>query len=179
LFWNSTWDSNSKIWIYINANNVKWKAPVSINFDAITKGEIKKISRDMWDGTQIEGTKVTHTFLNAWIYKITAVAYWNPWQATAKITLLVWENIKNQYWIQIVADKIWLENDNLEVLFDTRNVGNIDKIKWSFGDGTEILKLVWQKFKRILNKKWTYNVIAKWYNWSELKAIASVNIWAW
>ena len=179
LFGNSTWDSNNKIWIYINANNVKWSAPVSINFDAITKGEIKKISRDMWDGTQIEETKVTHTFLNAWIYKITAIAYWNPWQATAKITLLVWENIKNQYWIQIITDKIWWENDNVEVLFDTRNVGNIDKIKWSFGDGAEILKWVWQKFKRILNKKWTYNVIAKWYNWSDLKAIASVNIWAW
>ena len=178
LWWNDI-GNNNQIWIYINAINVKWTAPITVSFDAITKWDINKINRDMWDNTRAEWQKISHTFLYPWMYKIKATAYWKFWQATAKISLLIWESIKDQNWIQIVTDKIWGDKDNLEVTFDTISVWSIDKLKWSLWDGVEIWKIAGQKFKRILNKKWTYTVVVKWYKGTELKAIASINIWAW
>jgi hypothetical protein len=93
------------------------------------------------------------------------------------VSLLVWENVKNQNWLYIITDKIWWTQENTEVLFETRNIWDIDQIKRSFGDWVEILKKPWQRFKRILNKKWSYLVVAKWYKWNQLQSIASVNIW--
>ena len=168
---------NQRIWIYIDIWNVKWNAPLTVNFEAKTQWKVNKISRDMWDNTQLEWKKIIHTFTNPWMYKIKANAYWDLENVDAMVSLLVWENVKNQNWLYIVTDKIWGMTENTEILFETRNVWDLDQIKWNFGDWVEISKKPWQRFKRILNKKWTYLVIAKWYKWDELQSIASVNIW--
>lgn len=170
--------SNDKIWIYINIDKLQWNTPLKVNFEAITKWTVEEISRNIWDGSKEKWSKTSYTFLYPWIYKIIATAQNKTQKADAKVTILVWENKKEQDWFIVNASSLWW-NNNSEIWFVARYLWDIDKIKWDFWDWIESIKWVNENFRRIFNKEWIYRIVAKWYKWSQLKSTASINIGIW
>jgi PKD repeat protein len=71
-----------------------------VTLDAISKGNIQKISWNLGDGNQDEGQEIQHTFLLPGIYRIQATALGNNQQATAQIIIKIGGITQQQFALQ-------------------------------------------------------------------------------
>lgn len=153
----------NKVALYISPENIKKSAPTEVSFDAITKGEFEYIKWNMWDGTELEGEHVSHYYRKPGPYTISAIAQWPHNKATAKVSIILWENTATYHGIQIIANRLgtdWADN----ILFGTESAGQIDKIIWNFGDNKPSVSRspVWT-FNKLFEHNWQYIVTSQIY----------------
>jgi len=136
-------DTNYSAWLQIKASPtiqvVWWK----VVFTKEYKWDIDYIRWDFWDGS-VYNRKLSinpiKTYARPWIYKVTAYAYKN-----GKVVAVSYEYVKiykvkrNTPTSYLKADPIQSYiNQNVKFQLITKNINlnNVDKVVWSFGDGS-------------------------------------------
>jgi len=177
--WDACEDGKNYLWMYIKTDNLISTAPISVNFEAITKWHIKwDIYRNFGDWTTIKWKKVSHEFTKQWLYYITAYAEWINNNATAATTILVWKNAIENYWLQISANKIsW--NIPTEIKFKANAKWYYDKFERDFGDWKKITRLDTKNIIKIFKNEKSNIVTLKWFKDGNIVAVANIIIWAW
>lgn len=180
--WNGVWNvcenNNNHLWMYIKTYDINSTAPATVQFETITEWTIKwEISWDFGDGNYAVGQKVTHTFLNEWLYKVQTNAIWINNDANASTTVMIGKNIWENYSMQIIVDKVssWLPS---EIKFKTENKWNFDSFERDFGDGKKITKDNNEEITKIFRDENSYMVTLKWLKNDEVVAVANSIIWA-
>lgn len=180
--WNWIWDAcennRNNLWMYIKTHKIDGTAPVTAEFEAITEGTIKwEISWDFWDWEYSVGKKVSHTFLNDWLYRVQTNAIWINNDASASTTVMIGKNILENYSMQIFVDKVssWLPS---EIKFKTENKWSFDRFERDFGDNKKIKKDNNEEITKMFRDENSYMVTVKWFKNNEVVAVANSIIWA-
>jgi PKD repeat protein len=146
-----------------------------VTFDAISKGNIQKISWNFGDGNQDEGQEVHHTFLLPGIYRIQATAQGNDKQATAQIILKIGGMTQQQFALQPKANSVGSYH-TAEFSLGISSIGDIDLTEWTFNGKQTSTKSPNQTFQKIFDATGTYQVAVKGYINQTLQAAATFNI---
>jgi len=178
--WDLCLDANEQnIAFYIDAVSDFGLAPMTVTFDAVTKWVVQKISWNMWDWTFLEWQKVSHTFLNPWVYVVSARADWLNSKANAKATVVVWDGYSSASRIQIKADKLWWANP-FSVKFTTEISDSVDFVQWIFKQKNKtIQKSPTDIFTEEFSWVWNFDVVATARKWDRMIAKSSIVVWWW
>ncbi|MFA5748328.1 MAG: PKD domain-containing protein, partial [Candidatus Absconditabacterales bacterium] len=163
-------NENNMLGLYINVEKINGSAPITVNFDAITKGTTKEINWDFGDGEYGIGQKTSHTYIDPGFYIVKANAKGTNNDANAQITLIVGGNIDEQKAIQIKTDKIG-GNIPLEISLSASTIGKVDELIRNIGD-TKITTKPNQSFKKIFNENGKYIATVKSMQNGEIVAVS-------
>ncbi len=177
--WDACEDSQNYLWMYIKTEGLTTTAPVTVNFEAVTKWDIKwDIKRNFGDWSTAIGKRVSHTFIKNWIYNIESSANWINNKAHASTKILVWKNVLDNHSLQINSDKISWPLP-LQVKFKIDKKWLFDKFEWNFGDGNIIERFDTNEIIKIFRDQRSTMVTVKWFkNW-EVVAVANMILSVW
>ena len=174
--WDACTENQSNLWMYINTNFTPSTAPVTVNFEAITKGNvIGEIERDFGDWNRAFGKKVSNTFLKKGIYKVQASATWINNNANATTTVVVWGSESNNNGIQISVNKLWWTLPT-EIKFTADTRWFFDEIERDFGDSKIRESNISKTITKIFKTQWTHMVTLKWMKDDKITSTANVVI---
>lgn len=149
-------------------------APYLVKLQLLTKKTPKSVQRDFWDGQIGNGSDVSHSYKNPWLYTIRAKVTGNNWEISlVSNQLFIWESLNTNYALNIKAPKI---NWNTAT-FEAESLGRIDAFKWS-NSATSSTKSsdTAGTFIATLSTGARNNITLKWFYQWKLVAAASVDI---
>jgi len=177
--WDACEDSQNYLWMYIKTEGLTTTAPVTVNFEAVTKWEIIwDVNRNFWDWNTAIWKKVSHTFLENGLYNIRSSATGINNEAYASTKILVGKNILENHSLQIDANKIaW--RLPLEVNFKVDKKGLFDKFEWNFWDGNIVERFDTNEITKIFRDQKSTMITVKWFkNW-KIIAVANMLLSVW
>jgi PKD repeat protein len=161
--------------LYITIPKLEGSAPLAVTFDAISKGNVQKISRNFDDGGQDEGQKVVHTFQLPGIYRVQAIAQGINQQVIAQVILKIGGIIEQQFALQPQINSVGSYNTS-EFNLGISAIGNIDQTERTFNGQEKSTKSPTQTFQKILSATGTYQVAIKGYMNQVLESAAIFNL---
>lgn len=176
-------NTNNQIGLYINIDKMKWSAPLTTTFTAISKGNVSGVNRDFGDGTQGQGKSVMHTFLLPGMYNVQAIAKWSTIDAKAQTIVIIWGQRGNDQALQTRASVVGGKG-NTESTLSASLIGNFDEIERVFPkENITSKKTANVSFKRIFKGSGENKVLVKWYSKGKLVGISYFTIgideWKW
>lgn len=174
---------SNQLGIYITIDKISWSAPLTVNFNAISTGNIHKIEWDFGDGTKGEWTSVTHTFIHANMYNVQATAKWDTIDARAQTIVIVWWQTEDTTTLQTRASSIW-GKINMESTLSASVVGDFDSIEWIFPkENSTAKKAPGETIKKVFKQSGENTVFIKWYSKGALAAVSYFTVgidgWRW
>jgi len=170
--------------LYIDVKTKFGQAPLSVTFDAVTKWDYKEILWNMWDWTFLKWPKVSYTFLEPWIYVVSASAKGLNSQANAKVTVVVWDTLDSSYFLSIKANKVgWIAPLDVKFMWEVPLV--VDYVQWDFPEiNVKNKKKPEEAFLQNFEKPGVYSVNASAWKWGKMVAMSKMQIsvgsvWMW